>query len=236
MSIHTEYLQEAYKLNNTGVACLFSNDAGAAVKAFKSALSIMERVSNDDASEDLILPDADHVDGCSWVEIPGLEDAAFFIYNRAILFGPSSSSHQDMDLVFSNAAILFNLALAFHLHGQLCRREPLLRRAAFMYGHVIKLVAYLANNANSDRSSATALAVTAMNNQAQILHSDLVCEYARARMVLEQVRALSDQVQLLLPDDPAAHHTSAALFDRSQFDEIYLNVALAQAPTAAPSA
>lgn len=236
MSIHNEYLQEAYKLNNTGVACLFSKDAGSAVKAFKSALSIMEHISNDDASEDLIFPDADHVEGCPWVEIPGLQDATFFIYNRAILFGPSSSSYQDTDLVFSNAAILFNLALAFHHHGQLCCREPLLRRAAFMYGHVIKLVANLAHNANGNNSSATALAVAAMNNQAQILHSDLVCEYAHARVILEQVRALSDQVQLLVPDeDPAAQPTSA-LFDRRQFDEIYLNVAIVQAPTAAPSA
>ena len=224
-------------LNNNGVDYLFANDECAAIRTFKQALSIMEFISNDDSSEQLILPEANHAIGCPWVEIPALQDSAFFIYNRAILFEPPSSSSREVDLLFANAAIMFNLALTYHHYGQKCHQVPLLRRAGFMYGRVIQLVAYIAHSANNPTSITSALAVVAMNNQAQILHCDLVCEYSNCRALLERVRVLSERITSLLPEGPqATSSVSAELFDKRQFDEIYLNVALVRAPTAAPSA
>jgi hypothetical protein len=217
MSNQLELLHEACRFNNAGAAFLASNDGGSAVQMLKNALVIMERLSRDEDSEDLIMiqapKEAIHY---PFVEVPGMDDT-FFVYNRALVLDSSPSN--GVDLAFANAAILFNLALAFHQRGMTSCQAAKLRRAIPLYELAVRLVA--------DVSSAQgALAIAALNNQAHI-HREL-CEFNEACLVLNQVCELAEHVP---------NSSSADAFGAELFDDIFLNVTMSsQIPSTAASA
>lgn len=223
-----ERIQEACRLNNIGAMHLSCQDAGTAVKAFKTALAIMEEVASDESSANLCCQSQDMMPataGCPSVVVPGLEDD-FFIYNRALLLDASIvNSAANIDLPFANAIILFNLALTFQQRGKACGDTAKLQKAVYLYQVASKLITNMASTCSG------ALALAALNNRAQILYS--MGEYAQARSLLDEMSSLVKIVPSPVDD---GHGNANSTFARYHFDEFFLNATTAQAPTAAPSA
>jgi tetratricopeptide (TPR) repeat protein len=217
MATQLDFIQEACRLNNLGVMHLSHQDAASAVKAFKTSLSIMEGVAGKADSADMCSSTANKCLSCPSAVIAGLEDS-FFIYNRALLLDPAFAQ---TDLAFANAVILFNLALTFHQRGKALGQLPKLQKALYLYDVSTKLIADMS-------SSAGALSLAALNNQAQILFA--LGEYSRGRELLDRVQSLAEQVPTPAEDD------ASSTFARYHFDEMYLNVTVSQPPTTAPSA
>lgn len=217
MSQQLELLHEACRFNNAGAAFLASNDGGSAVQMLKKALVIMERLSREEESEDLIMTQAPkEAMHYPFVEVPGLEDT-FFVFNRALVL--DSSPSDGVDLAFANAAILFNLALAFHQRGRTFCQATKLQRAIHLYELAARLVADVS-------STQGALAIAALNNQAHI-HREL-CEFKEACIVLEEVCVLAEHVP---------NSSSSDAFGAELFGEIFLNVTMSsQIPSTAASA
>jgi len=226
MSSFLERLQHACTLNNAGASLLAANDPSKAVKALKNALVVMEGLSKEESSEDFVMSDATAAkyDHCLSLKVPSLEDT-FFIFNRAILLDAASI---DIDLAFSNAAILFNLALTFHMGGKARCQAPKLQRAVHLYGLSIKLL-----DAMPVCGASSALALAALNNQAQI-QSDLF-QFEASQECLEQVRELLQYIPMPEPAT-AQDSTFLPLVTGEDMDEIYLNVAISAFPMTAPSA
>ncbi|CAB9516447.1 expressed unknown protein [Seminavis robusta] len=218
-----ELIQHACSLNNAGAAYMASNNGGQGVKFLKKALIIMEGISREEES-DIIMAPSDGIAHFPFVEIPGLEEDedTFYVYNRALVLDPPSDVSMT-DLVFLNASILFNLALAFHQHGKVRCQEPMLRKAINLYDLAARLIEDLS-------SSYGALVVAALNNQAHI-HREL-CNFQDASQLLQQVHFLSGQVP-----EPPMEDSSSSAFTAALFDEIFLNITMAaQIPTTAASA
>jgi tetratricopeptide (TPR) repeat protein len=214
VSATEQLFKEACRLNNDGARFLAKQDARNAVKSLKSALLVMSRLlAQELPTEGLTSAVSPR---CSFVDVPGLDDA-FYVFHRAFLLDWSQS--MGTDLCFSNAAIVFNLALAFHQSGKAGCREDQLRRAAHFYGLAISLVA-------NPSSIPGGLVFVALNNLAQI-HYELLLEYDEALQLLDRAHELAGEIF-----DASAE----ACFGIDPFDEILLNIKCIQAPNTAPSA
>lgn len=213
-----QQLQQVADLNLTGANLLAKNDAGSAVKAFKAALEIMQRLAMEpEVSEQMILSNKEQL--CSAVELP-LWCNTFYIFNKALIFNVS----QQIDLGFCNAAIMFNLALALHQYGLKCNKEDKLRKAIHIYSLCCKLV-------GDDKTvSSGFLLLSCMNNKAQIQYN--LAEYAQARHGLDELRACADLV--VAKSVGSANESSP--FQPQVLDEMFLNVTLTEPPTTAPMA
>ncbi|CAB9508039.1 expressed unknown protein [Seminavis robusta] len=200
-------IQQIVNMNNSGVSFLAAGDSLNALKSFKSALVLMGRAGEDD---DFMRADT-IVFGPS-VQVVGLEDPYFYVYNQALLLDASAT-----DLTWANSCVLFNLALAFHHKGLTSCDATKLQKALRMYD----LTAQLIFEADP---SATALAIAALNNQASVFYS--LGDYPRAQERLDSVRQAAD----LLPA------SSASPLEPVCLDEIFLNVAIVRPPAMAPCA
>ena len=224
-----ELLHEACQLNNAGAALLGSNKGSSAVHMLKKALVIMERLSRDEGSEDLIMMTTEEASAETeaihqpFVEVPRMQDT-FFVYNRALVL--TDGNGISVDLAFSNATILFNLALAFHQRGWAFCEEAKLRRAIHLYDLVVRLVSHSDSSARHGT-----LAIVALNNQAHV-HREL-CEFQEACLILDEVFTVAEHV---LPSQESPLSSSDA-FGSALLDEIFLNATISsQMPSTAASA
>lgn len=218
MSYQSKLFQEVCRLNNDGATFLAYNDAPSAGRALKASLLIMQQISRAESNGEQAMEVDTESHGCPQLEVPALCDT-FYVYNRALLLDPSHFKGADEShLRASNAVILFNMALAFHLQGKARCQEERLRRAACFYG----LAATIVQNSSK---LAGGLVVAALNNQAQIYQE--LFEFEHSRRLLDHICELPEHILVEVAD---------SFFEEGQLEDIYLNVSIVQAPTTAPSA
>ena len=207
-------LQEIARLNNFGVSYLAMGEGSQAVKAFKDALTIVSNFSEqkDDVSM-CMFQKKQHCVSRSQA-VTGL-DGTFFVYSNGLLIDAS----EDMDIVFMNCIILFNLALAFHQRGMVYGQEAKLRKALTLYDLCMQLT-------SGDSPCSAALLLVSLNNSAQI-HFELA-DYEYAAEALEVLYQESETVSL--SDCPPA------LLDQRHVEQFSLNVLLTVRPTTAACA
>lgn len=205
-------LHEIAHQNKVGVSYLAVGDGGNAVKAFKAALVTMSGIAQDPSTETLFLS-KNHK--CTAVDIPGLEKDSFYAFSKALVFEPSS----EIDLSFTNAILLFNMALTFHQRGSYAGETSKLCKAQSLYKLSCDLI-------NEISSCSGALLLAAMNNQAQI-HFELG-NYAQAIDVLGAMGREANEI--CLAESPSSP------FTQEHFDQFYLNIAVTRPPIAAACA
>lgn len=217
MSLFQQNLQEAARLNYSGASLLASNNAAGAIKVFKAALQIMQVLTTaPEASEEAIRSNKEQ--RCSAFELSGFVDC-FYVFDKALLFDVS----QHVDLGFANAIIMFNMALCFHQHGLRLSQETKLRKALNIYELCIQLIA------NDKTVSSGSLLLAAMNNQAHVHYA--LSDYHQARQGLDQLQICAESIICM-----SGTQTESSAFSARDFDEFFLNIALTQPPTVAPSA
>jgi hypothetical protein len=161
----TDALQRAAELNSQGVYRLSLNDSHGAVASFKSALSNINAYLNETLQEDVASSmSADQ----PWhtISIPGMEDDAFYVHNQAFVMH-SETMRMPQNVATASVIILFNLALSYHWHGMRFRQKPILEKACTVY----KMCANIITDNDGPKSGTdhtTAVALVAMNNEAQV--------------------------------------------------------------------
>ena len=205
-------MHEIARLNQAGVAYLAVGERDHAVKAFTAALGIMSKVTQEPSSMQIFQSTHHQISGSQ--AISGL-DTSFYVYNNGLIFDAS----EDMDIVFSNSIILFNLALAFHQRGIMCGQEVKLRKALSMYDLCLQLIIELS-------PCSAALLLAALNNSAQI-HFELA-DYQCASETLDAL--YGESAHVFLSECPPA------LLEQYHIDQFLLNVSLAKPPTTAACA
>jgi tetratricopeptide (TPR) repeat protein len=205
-------LNEISHLNKVGASYLAVGDGGKAMKAFKGALVIMSDIAQDPAAGELFACSHQH---CTSVDIPGLDGDSFFVYNKALLF----ESSDQIDLSFTNAILLFNMALTFHQRGRVANEESKLRKSQSLYKLSSELVPEIS-------SCSGALLLAALNNQTHI-HFELG-DYEQFGATL---KIMEKEASEICPAE-----CSSSPFTQEHFDQFYLNIAVTRPPSAAPCA
>lgn len=205
-------IQQIIDLNNAGVSQLASGDASTCVKALKSAIVTMRTIEETIGMDVDMDPTKDSA--CPTVKIANMEDPCFYIYNRALLLEAST------DMPSVNITILFNMALTYHQRGLAKCELANLQKAVRLYELAIQLA-----DAIGPKSGFVAMA--ALNNQASIYFC--MANYDAAREHLERI---SEAAAVLLSPEQSALSRA----DQNAMEEIFLNVAIMQPPTAAASA
>jgi len=217
-----EQLQEAARLNSVGASRLASNDRSGAVAILKTAIQIMDTISRAPEVEGHIRSNQEQVAGAlDMPESCAVMDDTFFVYNRPLLF---QVSPQALDLGFYNAVLMFNLALAFHQEAVHRGQAAKFQKAANLYHLCYNLLA------GDATACSGALILAAMNNATHAyLKIGAYDKFREGLQDLEQHAAYYAALQSSPLD-------AAAPFDAKHFEEFFLNITLAQEPTAAPCA
>jgi len=209
-------LQEAQSLNTAGASMLAKNNRKGAVRAFKTAVQIMESVSMSPEADGKIRSNQEQPCGAMG-SMPSLDDS-FYVYNQPLLFHVLP---QAIDMGFYNGIIMFNLALVFHQEAVFRGDFAKFQKAKNLYQLCINLM-------TGDKTAASgAVILAAMNNS---VHASLrLGAYDDFRSgienLTEQAAAVSTQKS-----------TAPTPFERMHLEEFYLNITLASEPTTAPVA
>lgn len=169
-------LRQVSILNNNGVALAISGDASNSMASFHSALSLMRRKAVE-------LFQASELDGSPRNNSSGLQSVLtqshspvpdhrsylelgpIYVYNFPFLVQPriDRGPFDEMDFNLFSAAVLFNLALGFHIKGH-DGQEQALHKAAELYQMCFQLL--LEHIENLSDAIASFLGVVALNNKA----------------------------------------------------------------------
>lgn len=207
--------------NNSGVVALEKGDFSNARDSFRKALDILtEIIARKELSQS----------SCAFQwsrNAPVFSTSAAqmtFVYKRALLMVPSENSvddatrNNDMEFGEESSAIVYNLALSYHLMGLSANRSDILERAMNFYS--------ICNNIrkanNGGKMDIIDLAL--LNNVGQAQHE--FCNYSTARECFD---LLTKRLQLL------NNHGMIALLERCDCDGFVLN-AMLEEPTMAAAA
>jgi hypothetical protein len=222
-------IKYACSLNNQGVDLLVSGESSRAMKQFKSALSLLQKVADE----------AETTTSCNEMNIPydaasplpfyeststvsGLQDLQCYVYDHGIMISDNAIGVIDTDGTLSLyiAIVLFNSALASHSEGTALGRNKSLLKASVLYNFVVQL---FSSCTMSENLSAAILTLLALNNKAQI-HYDQ-CEYVQSVDCMNQVAKIMGSVHGLHP-----------ALSREDVEGLMCNVMLLITPTAAHAA
>ena len=176
---------------------------------------------------------------------------SFFVCQKALVFAepPTISSN----IGVASAVVLFNVGLVFHQLGlmgttKLCQAR--LQKALHMYRECANLatamLAPLLPNNNCDQANINdhdgaeqamllQMIIVARNNQASIVYLHQADFNAATQLLDEDVRQSYNQLCTMMV--APVNINEAIIFDRSDIEEIILNVAtLSRPPTGAPCA
>lgn len=205
-------LQEAAHLNVAGASMLANNNRGGAVRAFKTAIQIMETLSMSPEADGKIRSNREQAFGS--IDMPGL-DEAFFVFNQPLLFHVTPEA---LHMGFYNGILMFNLALAFHQEAALKGDYAKFKKASNLYQLCANLLA------GDETAAASAVVLAAVNN---IAHAHLkLGAYDEFR---DGIDSLADHATRLSSQDISA----PTPFAQRHMEEFYLNVTLAHEPTTA---
>jgi len=238
-----ERLQEVTHLNATGVQALIKGDGGNALRAFKGALAIMDRVAQDPSYDDDLFENTEQF--CISQPIVGLQECnhgnvsndnvnnTFFLYGKAIVFHASAK----MDIRFANAALLFNLALTFHQGGLMAssrmgHQQAKLQKAVSLYNLSIQVIQDDAAHASP---AASAIFMAALNNSAHIQYE--MCDYEASTATLKMLEwEAYQQVSSVVQEQQQPSYCSSKLLENEDMDQLLLNVVCVKRPSTAASA
>ena len=226
-----EHLQEAARLNVAGASMMVMNNRGGAVRAFKTAIQIMETLSVSPEADGKIRSNQEQ--GCAAMKIPahsvyqtkGGDDEDFFVFKQPLIFQINPVA---LDLGFYNGVIMFNLALAFH-------QEAIRSCDHSKFSKSINLYNLCANLLVGDTTAASnAVVLAAVNNMTQVY-----LKIGAYDLFREGIHRLSQQAASLASLQEDAFTTASAVhfpFEQKHFEEFYLNITLAHEPTTAAMA
>ncbi|KAL3937991.1 MAG: hypothetical protein SGBAC_007012 [Bacillariaceae sp.] len=161
-------LSHAVTLNNEGVSLLLQHNHRGAIHVLMDALSSVKQMLGAPAEAKIVVDAPDLIHDSTYT-IPGFQDPSCFVFARAItlsrkdLGGVSVSDPDSMNEIA--AAILLNIALAYHHVGQV--DNSFLGKAELMYETASEIATM------NQRRQGTSLLVEAasVNNLAQIRHA-----------------------------------------------------------------
>jgi hypothetical protein len=217
-------IKYACSLNNQGVDFLVSGQSTRAIKAFQSAVGLLEQAVNDAertscTGMNLLSQEATQPFCESFSTVPGLQDMHCYVYDHGIIITDTSKGESDEMLALFTAIVLFNLALTTHRQGIL-GSEKSLKKASLLYSLAEKL---LTRCTIPEDASTTILTLLALNNKAQI-HYDQ-CEYLHSVDCMKTILKIMGSVQDLY-----------FTLSHEDLEGILLNVVLLNPPTAAQAA
>lgn len=204
-------LEEAARLNNQGAALLQSGEGNPAMKLLREALVIVEGIANQVGAGEISITRDYH---CTILNIPCL-DEHFYTFDNALVF--EASPH--LDLEFTGAMVLFNMALALHQKGMATGQELKLRQALIIYNLCLRQVHDTTGNSGC-------LLAAALNNSAQILYN--IGDYEGAIPVLQ---VLAHELHRL-PENVVADGP----FKAGHLEQFLLNFTTTKLPSVAPAA
>lgn len=208
-----QQMEEVSRLNNVGAALLHSGETNRAMTILRNALLLLSDGNLDGtASESFCSTNR----LCASLKIPS-HDESFYIYSNVLLLETSPF----MDLEFTAACILFNMALAVHQNGMEQGQKKFLRRALFIYDLCLRHIHEMDGNA-------LALGLCALNNQARLYYE--LGEFERFDEVLN---ALHDSLGPLMTMNNVNEESP---FKPSDFEEMLLNTWTSKRPLGAPAA
>jgi hypothetical protein len=219
-------IKYACSLNNQGVDLLVSGESSRAMKAFKSALSLLHKAGNeaDDTTsctgmsiscDDASLPFCE-----STSTVAGLQGLHCYVYNHGIMISDNVNGDTDEATSLYIAVVLFNSALASHSEGTALGQEKSLMKASMLYSLAAQ---YLTTWTMLEDTFTTILILLALNNKAQI-HYDQ-CEYVQSVDCMKQILKIMGSVRGL-----------HSVLSHKDIDGLMLNGMLLSAPTAAQAA
>ena len=220
-------LQEAAHLNVAGASMMANNNRGGAVRAFKTAIQIMEALSLSPEADGKIRSNEEQA--CVAMEMPahnhfqtkGACGEDFFVFNQPLLFHVSPEA---LDLGFYNGVIMFNLALAFHQEASRNGDHSKFTKAVNLYNLCANLLA------GDTTAASNAVILAAVNNTTQAYLKLGAYDHFR-----DGIERLSEQAACLASHEELASgaSTTPLPFEQNHFEEFYLNITLAHEPTTA---
>jgi hypothetical protein len=221
-------LQEAVRINNSGVQHLCNGDIVASFPSFQQAVAISRSIIEQEDDPSVVMPVQGRSDGYSCFQerpdvLPGLQ-GSYYVYDRAILLPRDFeiSDLQDLERIrcVTRSSVIFNLALASHGHGKCTGRSEPLRRAGMLYDVLIRVLDGTAGN----DTSLGVLKCLALNNCAAIHHELCNFEQSASYIVTLEHQLVSFDVYL------------EAYLDIAEADGLRLNVELLEPPVLAGAA
>jgi hypothetical protein len=214
-------IKYACSLNNQGVDFLVSGQSTRAMKAFQSAVGLLEKAVNDAVRTSYTeMNFVSQEPFCASVStVPGLQDMHCYVYDHGIIITDTSNGESDEMLSLYTAIVLFNWALTSHRQGIL-GSEKSSKKASLLYSLAEQL---LARCTTMENTSTTILTLLTLNNKAQI-HYDQ-CEYVQSVDCMKAILKIMGSVQGLY-----------STLGHEDVEGILLNVLLLNEPTAAQAA
>mmetsp|Transcript_23764 Transcript_23764/g.34038 ORF Transcript_23764/g.34038 Transcript_23764/m.34038 type:complete len:223 (-) Transcript_23764:246-914(-) len=187
----------AVQLNNQGVKALESNgDAEIAHDYFKASIDVLtrslSRKSQDVKQRTGAMEESDAIFEWSHRIHNLYQQTDRFVYARALHIIPATNSDDLIDFAHESAAIVFNLALVFHLIGLQRNRMEYLQRAMGFY-EISQTIRFKTSISSCQQIAVHDLAI--LNNLGQ-LHYEL-CNYHFSREYFNMVAKELSCVRLL---------------------------------------
>jgi hypothetical protein len=217
-------IKYACSLNNQGVDFLVSGQSARAIRAFQSAVGLLEKAVNDAERTAYTVMEVSIQETtqpfCESVStVPGLQDIHCYVYDHGIIITDTSNGESEEMLALYTAIVLFNWALTSHRQGIL-GSETSSKKASLLYSLAEKL---LSRCTILENTPTTILTLLALNNKAQI-HYDQ-CEYVQSVDCMKAILEIMGSVQGLY-----------STLGNDDLEGILLNVILLNEPTAAQAA
>jgi tetratricopeptide (TPR) repeat protein len=225
-------LLQAITMNNEGVELLCDGKVEAAVVRFQQATLVLKaatNVSDGSPSQPQHGPCRrqttasfgfdKHANG-----IATLRSDLHYIYNRPLRLPDDIKVTKQVDLervlLIASTSIIFNMALAWHLHGRISGRTSQLKKARQLYDLVVQVV----SDEDQVDGSFLVLECVALNNLAQLCYD--LGNYDTSQAYMEDI------------DDLLMDHNNFldAYLEAEQADEIRYNIIHAQPPSTAAAA
>jgi tetratricopeptide (TPR) repeat protein len=176
------YLHQAAEENMEAALLLSDGCVAQAMPIFQNALSILDQLR----PLDLIFKASMNLPfECTSVDVPYLEDDHYFAYHRAVIFSTKTISplYRNLNEIdFYRGVVIFNMALATHMRGNVLKEEKTMHRAVHLYNESLNAF----RNIPLGDTTTDLLRVAALN-MTMIIHSNMG-EYQKAKESLDDVR------------------------------------------------
>jgi hypothetical protein len=193
-------LQDIIAINLEGIRLLGSKDAIGALHSFELAVALLKRVADDQVNNVSSFA-ADWQDwGGQQTERLRLSDPLCFqsdicwIFDRLVIVPTDSKldTREELDsfVHLTGTAIMFNYALACHVHGTLCGSDFVQEKAACLYKLTLKMIESAMSTSDDNATKHFCVVrCAALNNLTHILY--LHCAYEHCATVMD---ALCDAI------------------------------------------
>jgi tetratricopeptide (TPR) repeat protein len=183
--------QDAISLNNQGVKQYERGNYDEACSIFRSSLETMKAfMASCKGSDEQRTIEGENVaflwssNGPLHVDLQMSSPSSLnFIFRRALVIVPESDKHQACDVEIECSAIIYNMALSYHLSGFLFNCSSLLEKAKRFFEIVVAL---RRKRMTSSKLDADILFEAAIYNNLGWIHGEF-CDYDSAEMCFHEV-------------------------------------------------